>query len=43
MKAKRNSMLCLSTHPEFLIRKGKIMEKANVNDRRTKIVCTIGY
>jgi hypothetical protein len=39
---KRNSVLSLSTHPEFLVRKGKIMEKANIDDRRTKIICTIG-
>ena len=39
---KRHSISSLSTHPEFLVRKGKIMEKANVEDRRTKIICTIG-
>lgn len=33
----------LASHPEISLRKEKIFIKANIQDRKTKIVCTLGY
>jgi len=33
----------LISHPEISLRKEKIFVKSNPDDRKTKIVCTLGY
>jgi len=33
----------LAAHPEISLRKEKIFIKSNPHDRKTKIVCTLGY
>jgi len=38
---RKNSIL--SSHPEISLRKEKIFVKANPQNRKTKIVCTLGY
>merc|ERR1711957_615163 len=35
-------MSCLAMHPEISLKKEKIYRGANINNRRTKIVCTLG-
>jgi hypothetical protein len=32
----------LSAHPDILVKKGRILERTNKDDRKTKIVCTLG-
>jgi hypothetical protein len=36
-------MSVLAAHPEISLRKEKIFIKSDPEDRKTKIVCTLGY
>ncbi len=43
MDAYQRKSSILVSHPELSMRKEKIFVKSNPQDRKTKIVCTLGY